>query len=114
MFSWRNFGYLKIKNISNSDYVYLIINYNNNLFNFEIGVNIHIIETCYKKLNRNLKIQVSISSSIIFLIGEVSNLNKIDNTPLYKSKLKYNKENLFSSNFYCFCIKSLTYLHIFF
>lgn len=43
MFSWRNFGYLKIKNISNSDYVYLIINYNNNLFNFEIGVNIHII-----------------------------------------------------------------------
>lgn len=75
MFSWRNFGYLKIKNISNSDYVYLIINYNNNLFNFEIGINIRIIETCYKKLNRNLKIQVSISSSIIFLIGEVVQSN---------------------------------------
>lgn len=75
MFSWRNFGYLKIKNISNSDYVYLIINYNNNLFNFEIGVNIHIIEICHKKLNRNLKIQVSISSSIIFLIGEVVQSN---------------------------------------
>lgn len=43
MFSCRNFEF-RLDNKKDLDYVYLIINYSNNFFNF--GANIHTIETC--------------------------------------------------------------------
>lgn len=45
MFSCRNFEF-RLDNKKDLDYVYLIINCNNNFFNFEIGTNIHTTETC--------------------------------------------------------------------
>lgn len=76
MFSCRNFGF-KLDNKKDLDYVYLIINCSNNFFNFEIETNISTQlklerEELRKKLNRNLKMQASINSSVIFLIGKIS------------------------------------------